>query len=279
MNLAVLSSVIRQSICFHWSLKEIQVLSKGVSKPFALRLRVKQVLIRMTKVKMQPGTGFPTTNGSSVETSSYGSRLLPTVVDELAHTHPERVYATIPISSDISQGFRDVTMSKLAQSVNYVAFWLEKSVGRSDSFETLAYIGVPDVRYTLVFLAAVKCGYKVRRDPATRYLFTRFLPDNASFSFHQYGIRRGLTYHCWSKPTAPNFCIQASCLCRSKICRKKRVIFARWLYRQWKSCSVSTASTTLITHHLKGTVGILYLSFSLLDQQARYLTHASWLAR
>lgn len=31
----------------------------------------------------------------------------------------------------------------------------------NDRFETLTYIGVPDLQYSIVFYAAVKCGYKV----------------------------------------------------------------------------------------------------------------------
>lgn len=93
----------------------------------------------------------------------YGSRMLPHVVDELAKLHPLRVYASIPLSSDISQGFRDVTMLEIAHGVNHFAFWLEYSLGRSSSFETLCYIGVSDLRYAIVFLGAVKCGYKVSR--------------------------------------------------------------------------------------------------------------------
>ena len=96
----------------------------------------------------------------------YGSRLMPHVVDELAQSAPGRIYATIPVSSDISQGFRDVTMIQIAKSVNYLAWWLEQSFGHSSSFETLTYMGVPDLRYAIVFLAAVKCGYKVSRDIA-----------------------------------------------------------------------------------------------------------------
>ena len=93
--------------------------------------------------------------------SQYGSRLMPHVVDELAKSDPCRIHATIPVSSDISHGFRDITMLDIAQSVNQFAYWLEESLGRSTSFETLTYMGVPDLRYSIVFLAAVKCGYKV----------------------------------------------------------------------------------------------------------------------
>ena len=91
----------------------------------------------------------------------YGSRLLPQVVDELARSDPQRIYATIPLSSDSSKGFQDVTMRQVSQAVNRIAYWLENTIGRSTVFETLSYMGIPDLRYAIVFLAAVKCGYKV----------------------------------------------------------------------------------------------------------------------
>ena len=90
-----------------------------------------------------------------------GSRLLPQVVDELARSNPERIYASIPLYSDPSLGFQDVTMLDLAQAVNHFAWWLEEHLGKSTTFGTLAYIGLSDLRYVIVFLAAVKCGYKV----------------------------------------------------------------------------------------------------------------------
>lgn len=93
----------------------------------------------------------------------YGSRLLPQVVDELAQSNPERIYATIPLSSNLTQGFRHVTMLQISQAVNKCAHWIESIIGRSTVFETLSYVGLPDLRYAIVFLAAVKCGYKVRR--------------------------------------------------------------------------------------------------------------------
>ena len=91
----------------------------------------------------------------------YGSRLLPQVVDELARTNPQRIFATIPLSSDLTHGFRDITMLQVSQAVNKCAFWLEDTIGRCTTFETLSYMGLSDLRYAIVFLAAVKCGYKV----------------------------------------------------------------------------------------------------------------------
>lgn len=96
----------------------------------------------------------------------YGARLLPQVVDELARSNPKRIFASIPFSSDLSQGFRDVTMPELSQAVDHFAWWLDEHISRSTTFETLSYMGIPDLRYAVVFLAAVKCGYKVSADVA-----------------------------------------------------------------------------------------------------------------
>lgn len=92
---------------------------------------------------------------------SFGSRLLPQVVDDLAINDPERVFATISSSSNLEAGFRNVTMKEVASAVDALTWWLEGRIGESSTFETLAYMGLPDLRYALVFLAAVKCGYKV----------------------------------------------------------------------------------------------------------------------
>ncbi|MCJ1280743.1 hypothetical protein MMC26_000060 [Xylographa opegraphella] len=52
-------------------------------------------------------------------------------------------------------------MSELANAVNRCAYWVEQKLGASSVFETLAYMGPSDLRYAIVFLAAVKCGYKL----------------------------------------------------------------------------------------------------------------------
>lgn len=91
----------------------------------------------------------------------YGKRLIPQIVDELANTDPTRIYASFPRSTNVSDGFRDVTFRELAQAADAASWWLERKIGRSDSSETLAYMGLSDIRYTVVFLAAVKCGFKV----------------------------------------------------------------------------------------------------------------------
>ncbi|KAG8166123.1 hypothetical protein KVR01_004675 [Diaporthe batatas] len=85
----------------------------------------------------------------------YGSRLLPNVVDETAKSQPELPYSYVPVSSNVGDGFRTVTFYEIATAANHVAFWIEQNLGLSTCFETLAYMGIGDLRYVVVFLAAV----------------------------------------------------------------------------------------------------------------------------
>ncbi|KUI63880.1 Linear gramicidin synthase subunit D [Cytospora mali] len=91
----------------------------------------------------------------------YGSRLLPTVVDETAASQPGLTYAYVPISNRLSDGFKAITFSDVATATNYMAAWIHQNLGPSTSFQTIAYMGPGDLRYVVMFLAAVKCGYKV----------------------------------------------------------------------------------------------------------------------
>lgn len=92
----------------------------------------------------------------------YGSRLMPVVVDEIAQRQPDLVYASVPLTANISEGFRCITFFDIASATNHVAAWIDRTLGRSSNFDTIAYMGLGDLRYVVVFLAAVKCGYKVR---------------------------------------------------------------------------------------------------------------------
>ncbi|KAF2176481.1 acetyl-CoA synthetase-like protein [Zopfia rhizophila CBS 207.26] len=91
----------------------------------------------------------------------YGSRLLPVVVDEIAQSQPDLPYASVPLTANLSDGFKDITFSDITSATNYLAAWIHGNLGRSSDFDTIAYIGPGDLRYVVVFLAAIKCGYKV----------------------------------------------------------------------------------------------------------------------
>ncbi|PVH72355.1 putative NRPS-like enzyme [Cadophora sp. DSE1049] len=102
----------------------------------------------------------PTNSNHSV---SYGRRLMPIVLDDVAAIDPTRVFAAIPKSANISDGFRDVSYSEVANATNKMARWLQETFGSTPErdFETLTYIGVSDLRYSIAQYAAIKCGYKL----------------------------------------------------------------------------------------------------------------------
>ena len=124
-------------------------------------LREQSLRAAMTNFDSTRSLASSDTNAVDDNSQPYGSRLLPQVVDRLSQSDPQRVYVIFPLSSDLSRGFRDVTMLEIARAVNKLAWWIEMNLGRSTVFETVAYIGPSDLRYAIVFLAAVKCGYKV----------------------------------------------------------------------------------------------------------------------
>jgi acyl-CoA synthetase (AMP-forming)/AMP-acid ligase II len=91
----------------------------------------------------------------------YGKRLFPQVLEDAAAANPNDVIGMIAKSADISAGFTKVTYSQLSNAVNFTAWWIEAQIGRSELFETLAYVGIQDFRYLIIEIAAVKCGYKI----------------------------------------------------------------------------------------------------------------------
>lgn len=95
-----------------------------------------------------------------------GKRLLPAVVDEIAITDPERVFASIPRTSGIADGFTDISYRDYARAVNSCAWWLKQELGEQSEPQVLLYLGPPDLRYLIIITAAAKAGHIV--SPPTR---------------------------------------------------------------------------------------------------------------
>jgi acyl-coenzyme A synthetase/AMP-(fatty) acid ligase len=101
------------------------------------------------------------TMDSSANETQPGKRLIANMVDYLATSDPDRVWAQVSRTQDVEDGFRKITMKQLANAVNHVAWWLESKIGCSTDFEVIAYLGPSDVRYAILCFAAIKCGYVV----------------------------------------------------------------------------------------------------------------------
>lgn len=87
---------------------------------------------------------------------------LPTAIDNIAREDPTRIWASLPVDDwDLTQGFEDISYARLARAINKVAHAIDAAFGHAPSLQTLAYVGIPDVRYQIVQVAAVKAGYKI----------------------------------------------------------------------------------------------------------------------
>ena len=88
--------------------------------------------------------------------------LLPNLIDEIASTEPDAVYAEYPAdNASYEAGFKTLTYAQLANAVNGTARWLTQTLGPGNNCETLAYLGTSDARYVFAFVGAIKAGYKV----------------------------------------------------------------------------------------------------------------------
>ena len=99
-----------------------------------------------------------------MQTPDYGRRLLPSLIDEIAATDPDRVFLSIPRTADIQDGFQDISFQRLAKAIDRCAWWLEQLLERGKGFPTVAYMGPHDARYLILTFACSKTGLKVRCD-------------------------------------------------------------------------------------------------------------------
>jgi len=92
-----------------------------------------------------------------------GHRLLPVLVDELAANEPHKVFISVGRTGDAKDGFIDVTFGAFARAINRCAWWIEGTLGRDSSFQTLfTYLEPQDLRHAVLIFAAIKTGYKVK---------------------------------------------------------------------------------------------------------------------
>ncbi|KAF1962291.1 acetyl-CoA synthetase-like protein [Byssothecium circinans] len=93
--------------------------------------------------------------------NAYGKRLIPALVDEVAAKDPGRICFSFPRSSNLPDGFRDMNFRTFANAINKTAHFIRQEIGLSTMFETVFYMGHPDVRHFIVLVALMKTGHKV----------------------------------------------------------------------------------------------------------------------
>jgi hypothetical protein len=91
------------------------------------------------------------------------SRLLASRVDHYARLNGSRVYASIPRSDHLEDGFQDITYTQLAGAIDQASWWLDTHLGKEhERFECFAYFGPRDLRYVALIIAGIKTGRMAR---------------------------------------------------------------------------------------------------------------------
>jgi hypothetical protein len=74
--------------------------------------------------------------------SDIGKRLLHVTIDKIAAETPDRIWASIPRSNNLSDGYRDVSFATFANAINRLSWFLKSNLGPGlKIFTTVAYIG------------------------------------------------------------------------------------------------------------------------------------------
>lgn len=161
---------------------------------------------------------------------NYGKRLIPTLIDELATRDATRVFLSLPRTANIKDGFEDITYEDLAHAINVCAWWMECTLQRSETFETLNYVGPQDLRYVILLFAAIKTGYQVCAQPQDR-LFCLLC---SSFSARPRTALKG-TSHCSIPYSATRFWSPRSYrLSFRKSCQNANYTLCQ--YRVYRTC-------------------------------------------
>jgi acyl-CoA synthetase (AMP-forming)/AMP-acid ligase II len=84
------------------------------------------------------------------------------ILDTTAEKQPDQLYCVHPVSSDVSQGWKNITFADLASAINRMALWIQENVAPSNAPQTLAYMGSNDIRYCAFIFACMRLRHTVR---------------------------------------------------------------------------------------------------------------------
>ena len=72
-------------------------------------------------------------------------RLIHLIPDELAVAVPDHPLFSYPRTTNLQDGFRDVSSRSFANAINNTAWYLRSTLGEPKSFETVAYMGLSEL--------------------------------------------------------------------------------------------------------------------------------------
>ncbi|EHL02676.1 hypothetical protein M7I_1190 [Glarea lozoyensis 74030] len=90
-------------------------------------------------------------------------RLLPKLIEKFAAEDPDFIIgmnAVLPETPNAPLQYDELTVSRLDNAINYMAYWIEQSIQKLhlSSNEPIGYSGLQDLRYLVLEIAAIKIG-------------------------------------------------------------------------------------------------------------------------
>ena len=106
----------------------------------SLSLLLVHIRFSMFPVRMVHSEVPQTSKAREEPDKPYGRRLMPQIFDASAAKDPTRLVAKIARSTDISQGFIDITIGNIVQAIDFMARWMDENVGMKRDFSVVAYL-------------------------------------------------------------------------------------------------------------------------------------------
>ncbi|KAJ5896728.1 NRPS-like protein biosynthetic cluster [Penicillium subrubescens] len=78
------------------------------------------------------------------------------LLDAIHAQDPTALYCVHPVSSDVSDGWTDISIADLVSATSRFAYWIHTKVALADGPQTLAYMGANDIRYCAFVFACMR---------------------------------------------------------------------------------------------------------------------------
>jgi acyl-CoA synthetase (AMP-forming)/AMP-acid ligase II len=83
------------------------------------------------------------------------------LLDAIHAQDPTALYCVHPVSSDVSDGWTDISIADLVSATSRFAYWIHTKVALADGPQTLAYMGANDIRYCAFVFACMRLRHTV----------------------------------------------------------------------------------------------------------------------
>lgn len=86
------------------------------------------------------------------------------LLDSIYARDPATLYCLHPASSEVADGWVDISIADVVGATNRLALWIHENVASADEPQALAYMGANDIRYCAFVFACMRLRHTVLSD-------------------------------------------------------------------------------------------------------------------